>query len=156
MKLGFVVGILVPLAFDVLLSALISLFADEYNKWSTFWVCFILLLIAPMLLGLWALIKRWMAYYLFARKNFKDVYLRELRSGSFPDPKGEFDIQEYMIKTANSDNVSKETQKRALQLWAEVEAYKQKDGFGSGLMMILGGQKALQEYDLRFSPRPME
>lgn len=140
---------------DLGLAFLWSRFAD-YDQASVFWFIFLFLIFAPLVLGFWGIIKSWIWYFPITKKVQVQFFLKELRSNQFPDPLGETDASVYLHAVANRNDLPKGLRMKALQMWAELEATKKKDGFGNGLMTALSAGYALEEYDKRFAPKRAE
>jgi len=134
---------------DVALAAIVSLFAEE--RVSVFFLTLAILWVGGILLGVWSFINRWIAFALLTRKALKANYIKVFRSQNFPDPRGEYEIEDYLRAVVNSEASGAALKHSAYILSAEIEVEKASI-MTKGLMLIIAGNDALREFDQTYRP----
>lgn len=105
-----------------------------------FWAALAFLWLSPLVLGLFGLVKFWLAYHLYLKRRMVRFYKAEMYKHKFPTSNGFYDWDAYLASIVDSNEVKEATKLKAVAFVAEIATYKTERPF----TMFLAMQSALQ------------
>lgn len=142
---AWVYGALFGLALDFALAYIAAKFFTV-DPGQYFWLYAALIILSPVPLGLWALIKRWAYFGLLGKESAARIFLKEFHRNKFPSTDGEFDIDQYLADVIKSEIVSEQTKLAAASLQGQIVSLRAAIGFSGGMMATIAAQNAMQRY----------
>lgn len=133
-------------AVDFLLAVAISYFAEQGQKLLVFFGTLAVLWLVPVAFAAWHLVRFWIAYHLYIKKNMVRYFLAEFHRTAFPDPSPYFDWDDYashVMEDAGSGDLARA---KAAFILGEQASFRSTAPLTMGLAVALALVKAMDEY----------
>jgi hypothetical protein len=148
-KSSFWLRVLVGLGLDLVLAATVSwLFQEPHDgPYFLFFLTLAFLLIAPLILGLWFLARVWLGFFVFGQERGIRTFLHYFKTNGLPHPAGQFDIDQYLVDTADRTDIEDKPRIAAAIMLGELKSIRSTRPFSLGFQATILAEKALNRYD---------
>ena len=134
------------LAVDAVGAGLFAFLFGGSEKGVAFVFAFIFLVLAPALVGAWALLKFWISYALFLKERLTRIYLAELNKRGMPSAAGHFDGQSYLGEVASDETETPLVRVKAAIILGELQAAASVKPFSLGIGANSAFENAMSQY----------
>lgn len=122
--MNWVLGILFATALDLALATALAIVMHDPGGPPVFFITLGILWLIPMVIGVWGIVKFWLAYMLFARSRMIRYYKTEMYKSKFPSSREFFDWQSYLTYLLNDTSVNAGVKTKAAAFASEIQTYR--------------------------------
>lgn len=146
MKANQIIKFAVSIFIDVVVAAIIGVI---FRDISYFALSLCALIFIPIVVAVYSLLKVSIIYILYEKSYITGNYIKILKSQKFPNPNGEFDMEDYASRIVNekTDDV---VLAQSMFILNEFSSLKSSGKYISFVLFSMAASNALKEYDHSF------
>jgi len=143
---NFFLTLIFSLLLDAVGAGLFAFLFGGTDKGAFFVFTFLFLVLAPVLLGAWGLLKFWVSFALFLKSRLIRFYLAELNKRMMPTAAGHFDADSYLSGVLDDETEPPLVRAKAAFVIGELQAMASMQPFSVGIGAKSAFENAMSQY----------